>query len=272
MSLAPVLVLLACSGRSLDAPDPLEASLVEVETLFAGRVQQENLDEAIELGWALLDESPEDPRVLEVLSRAYAARGYGHSTEDALEDLDQAYRLSRRCLARNPGWRSRLEVAGGRVVADVAARLQPTDAACLDTTMLSLGLRIQARGPAGWVDLRELDVLASAALTLDAEQARWVPPWATGLVVTIPPQDPEEAREEGAASLREATRREPELITATVDRLVYVQARDGDRTSLVRAINSVRQRRSTVRQDHPWALENRRGLERLEALLDETGP
>lgn len=266
-----VLVLLACGGRALDAPDPLALALADLDALLAERVQPESLDRAIAQGWALLGDAPEHPRVLGTLARAYAARGYSRPGPQALDDLDQAYRLSRRCLARNPGWRSRLEVAGGRVVPDVTARLLPSDAPCLDSAMMSLGHRLQARGAAGWVDLRELGLLAEAALALDEDKAGWAAPWAQGLVLTVSPQADEADQEAGAAAFREAARREPTLMTASVDRLTYVRARQDDRPTLVRAINSVRLRHSPARQDHAWALENRRGLERLEALLEDAG-
>jgi len=267
-----LLLITACSGRALDAPDPVLDGLISVQAHLDARVQPDRLDQAIAGGWALLDESPDDPRVLALLAQAYHARGYGRPGPLALADLDQAYRLSRRCLARNPGWRSRLDVAGGRVVDDATARLLPGDAPCLDTALLALGHRLQHRGPAGWVDLRELALLADATDGLGVEPPSWPAAWARGLALTVSPQATPEDRQAGSAAFREAAAREPGVVTPIVDRLTLVRARQDDRPTLVRAVNSVRQRFSPVPADHPWALENRRGLDRLASLLEETTP
>ncbi len=262
-------VLLACSGRALDAPDPIDDARLQLVEALAERVDPERLERAIALGWAALDDHGDDPRLLEPLARAYVAKGYASADDTALADLAQAYALGHRCLARNPGWRSRLSVAGGRVVEDVTARLVVEDGPCLAATLLALGLGIQARGPAAWVDLRELAVLSDAAEALDTEQVDWVGPWARGVALTVSPQADESALDAGADAFREATRREPELMTASVDRLAWVGRRSQERSALVRAINAVRQRYSPVLVDHEWALENRRGQERLAALLEE---
>jgi hypothetical protein len=264
-----VLFLLgACSGRAVEGSDPVILALAEVEGHLARRVDPNALEEGIAQGWTVLHAYPDDERVLEALARGYYARGYRQTGQAAIDDFTQAYQLSRRCLAGNSGWQSRLEVAGGRVVADVTARLRQSDLPCLDITLLALGHRISARGPAGWVDIRELALLAEAANLLDPESRDWVPPWATGLSLTVAPQAGSEDLQQGAAAFLEANQREPGLMTAVVDRLTYVLSRRQDRPSFVKSVNAVRNRYTPVLRSDPWALENQRGMERLNALLE----
>ncbi len=206
--------------------------------------------------------------MLAVLARAYDARGYGHGGEQALDDFSQSYRLSHRCLARNPGWKGRLNGSGGRLERDVTSRLLSSDRPCLETALLALAHHTAERGPAGWVDLRELGLLAEAALALDVEEKSWIPPWAVGMTNSLPAFADADAREAGAEAFREASRREPELITPVIDRLTHAFEGGEDGATRTRAFNAVRQRYSPVRPDDVWALENRRGLERLEVLQD----
>ncbi len=260
------LVLVACMGRAVEAPDPLEEALADVEDRFRDRAELPRLDEGLELGWSLLADWPEDPRVLGALSWGYAARGYGHPGPTSEADYRLAYELARRCLDRNAGWTSRQQAAGLRVTREAVDRLVVDDLPCLEPGLRALVRWIELRGPAAWVDLRDAHLLASRALELSVDGSGWVPPWALAMVLALDPVADSTALDEAAGLFREAEQRQPELATPTVDRLFRVARASADTATLKRAANAVRNRFSPVPVDHPWALENRRGLHRLDTL------
>ena len=262
-----VLLLVSCWLRGGEARDPVDAGLGRADAVFAERGELDRLDEAIELYRGLLAEHPQDPRVLHALAVAWTARAWGHPSEAQAAEYERARAYGLRCLERNPGFSSRVELGAGRVTEGAVRQLSDSDADCLDATLVAWVRWVELRGPAAAIDLEPLRHMARKSRLL---QPGWVGPWgeAMSIVLLEGPLDRDLLR--SRAMFQNAIKAEPRLAVAHLDFARHQLLLEGERSAFERELRSFDESHPPE-SDGPWALENEAARVRAAELYDETG-
>ncbi|MCB9758727.1 MAG: hypothetical protein H6739_02720 [Alphaproteobacteria bacterium] len=266
--LALVLALPGCwrLHRKPDV-DPIEEALKAADALFDARAEsEERLLAAIEAYREVLAMATDDPRVLWRIARAYTALGYGYPSEASPQHFDLAREYGLRCLARNTGYASRLDAAGGRINERAVRRLGVPERACLEQTLVAWLRWVEVRGPAAALDLQATELLARQARELDPGRERWIPGWSIGMVEALRPGRMSRDLEVMEQGFADAIAAEPGLAIPTADRARLVLPGLGDREALEVALHEVE---GWPEGEATWALENRAARAQARALLED---
>jgi len=280
MGLAGVVVsAAACKGRRGDERSQLDVALVAADALYAQRADEEKLREAQQAYFAMLADTPDDPEVLWRLSRAYTAFGYGYP--DSPADLcgspgepdpalcyTLALEFAFRCMEANPAWSSRLAINDGHISKRVAAALGEREVPCVREGVQAWTRWTELRGPSAALYLESISWLSKrmGELNEEDEGARpdWVSDWGVAMGQALAPEATLPDMAVAEASFEAAIVAEAELATPRADRAIHLLAQS-DSVALDLEIERIREDCPTD-DSHPWALENRRALERLESV------
>ncbi len=244
----------------------LEEALAEMDAHFDARYDEARLRTLIGMGETLAMEWAEDPAVGWRQSNAELALAYGHSPADRMQWYRTAMAHGRQCLRGNSGWKSREELAGGRVSRRATRRLGASDRPCLEVLLRSWLRWVELRGPAAHLDLAEIQLLSDRAMELNEVDPGWVAPWSQAMLLSLQAQSP--ASVDAALELfQQASLLAPELVTPRVDALVLSLRFERGEARAEFARQSQEQP-TAVYAGHPWRLENQRGAQRLLSLVD----
>ena len=285
----PILIVVAaltstaCRGRRGDERSQMEIALAAADRLYDQRVDEQKLREAQQAYLDVLAENPDEPEVLWRLSRAYTAFAYGYPDAPAdtcgspgVADPALCYTLALeyafRCMEANSAWTSRLALNDGYISKRVAASLGAREIPCMNEGIQAWTRWTASRGPSAALYLDSISWLSRRLAELNGEEGgpEWVSAWGAGMSEALAPAAMQPDTEAAAVSFETAVSLADELATPRVDRVIYLLARtDASSTQLLR------EEAERIRADfptdvsHPWALENRRALERLESLTGE---
>jgi len=253
--------------RPGEARDPVLADLERADEVFEERLEPERLDESIELYRGILAEHPNDPRVLAALSRAWSARAWGLSGPAQADEYERARAYGLRCLERNPGFSSRVELAAGRLTEGAVRQLTVSDAACLDATLLAWTRWVELRGPAAAIDLEPIRLMARQSRLLGEG---WVGPWSEAMAMVLLEGPLERELPRSRALFRNAINAEPSLAVAHLDYARHQLLLEGERSAFERELRSFDESHPPD-TDGAWALENKAARERAAELYEESG-
>lgn len=257
-----LLLLSACFVFRRDRKGELDLALEAADEVFAQRTDAEKLDEAIG-AYVLINATwPAEGRVLVRLSRSFAARAETLGPEDQRKELELARGYGLECLANNPGFSSRWNLAGGRVTPEAVRQLTATDAPCIAETLYSWLRWAEGRGPAAAVDLPALKALSERARELPTG---WVGPWSSGMVVLLQPGPVPRDLVASRQDLQEAILLAPDRATAHADLVRWQLVLEGDGAAFDREVDGFPKNWPKA-SDGAWALENRVARERVQAL------
>ena len=245
----------------------LEETLAELDGHFEARADGAKLRSLITLGEALAMDWPDDPGVEWRQSRAALALAYGHSPEDQGQWYRTAMAHSRQCLRGNSGWKSREDLAGGRVNRRAARRLGEGDRPCLEVLLRSWLRWVEVRGPAAHLDLAEIQILSERAMELNEESPGWVAPWSRAMLLSLQASTSASV-DEALALFHQSSLLAPDLVTPRIDALALSLRFDRGAQARAEFARRSREQPTGIYAGHPWQLENQRGAQRLLSLAD----
>jgi hypothetical protein len=261
-------LLLSCWLRGGERNDPVEQALVEVDRAYAQRVDVAELQRSIELSRELLADAPDDPRVLAAIARGYSAMSWGHPSEESLDQLSMAREYGLRCLALNTGFRSRQQLAQGRVSELAVRQLGVEDLPCLEQVLVAWVRWSRLRGPAGALDLDTLAALGDRASDLGPDG--WIGPWSQAMAIVLEPGPIDRDLDRSEQLFLEAIRAEPGLAEPMLDRARYQVILAAGRPAELEA--ALREVASVFPEDSggDWALENRAARAQVASWMGDT--
>jgi len=260
-----LLILVACSSKNREQSGLWRKIVRNGDKLYAERVDLRALDQAIQ--WYLSGdrEFPDEPRVLGKLSLAYAARAYGHPG-GGLDGFATARRYGLECLRTDPSFDGLLQASGGAVTRRAVETLQADMVECMTWTSLAWARWMDQRGVIGTsIDLPAVKSLARRAVEVAPEYDGGRPHAALGLALALAPKPLGPKLKRARKSFEQAIERSPTRLTPIVDLAQYVSAPEGNTEEWSRLLNQVVS--SPIVADDPDILENKRAIQRAEALL-----
>lgn len=268
----------ACKGRRGDVRSEVELALTAADALYDQRVEPERLLESQQAYLAVLAESPNDPDVLWRLSRAYSAFAYGYP--EAPGDpcgspgvpapalcYTLALEYAFQCMEANPAWSSRLAINDGNISKRVAASLGTQELPCVREAIHAWVRWAELRGPSANLYLESISWLSVRTGDLSKATPDWITGWGQGMTEVLASDAAGPDLEAAQANFELSIGLADGLATPEVDQLIHLTARD-DRSGLSDAIGGLEAKYPTD-VSHPWALENRRALERLKTVSED---
>ena len=259
-------MLVSCSSKIREQTGLWRKIVRSGDQRFAERVDLQALDQSIQ--WYLSGdrEFPGEPKILGKLSLAYAARAYGQPG-GGLDGYATARRYGLACLRTDAAFDGLLQASGGAVTQRAVEALQADRVGCMTWTSLAWARWMDQRGVMGTsIDLPAVKALARRAVEVDPTYDGGRPYAALGLALALAPKPLKPKLKKARQAFQKAIELSPTRMTPVVDLAEYVSAPEGKTEEWSRLLNRVRS--TAVEEGDPDALENKRAIQRAEALLD----
>ena len=260
-----LVMLMSCSSKNRDQTGLWRKIVRSGDQLYSEREDLRALDQAIQ--WYLSGdrEFPGEPRILGKLAVAYTARAYGHPG-GGLDGFATARRYGLACLRTDPSFDGLLQASGGAVTRRAVETLEAERVDCMTWTSLAWSRWMDERGVMGTsIDLPAVKALARRAVEVDPDYDGGRPHAALGLALSLAPKPLKPNLKRARKSFNKAIELTPTRLTLLVDLAQYVSAPEGNSEEWARLLNQVAS--STVQDGDPDILENKRAIQRAEALL-----
>lgn len=258
-------MMMACSSKNREQSGLWRKIVRNGDRLYTDRDDLRALDQSIQ--WYLSGdrEFPGQPKILGKLSLAYAARAYGHPG-GGLDGFATARRYGLACLRTDASFDGLLQASGGAVTRRAVETLQADRVDCLTWTSLAWARWMDDRGVMGTsIDLPAVRALARRAVEVDPGYDQGRPHAALGLALSLAPKPLGPKLKRARQAFNQAIELAPTRLTPVVDLAQYVSAPEGNLEEWSRLLNRVAS--SSVQEGDPDALENKRAIQRAEALL-----
>ena len=257
-----------CGAKKKDKSGLWRKIMRSGDELYLQRHDIRELDKAIQWYLSGVREFPEQWKMMGKLSRAYAARAYGHPS-DGIDGYATAKRFGLDCLMTEPSFAGFVQAQGNMISRSAVETLNADMVECMTWTSLAWSRWMDERGVMGTsIDLPAVKVLALRAVELDPEYDGGRPYAALGLAQALPPKPLKPKLKKAAEAFRAAMELAPNRLTYRVDFAQYVLAPQGKQGAWAKELNRVVN--ASVAESDPDALENKRAIQRARALL-ETG-
>ena len=257
--------LLSCSSKNREQSGLWRKIVRNGDKLYADRDDLRALDQAIQWYLSGIREFPEEPKILGKLSLAYAARAYGHPGGGA-DGYATARRYGLNCLRTDASFEGLLQASGGAVTRRAVETLEADRVECMTWTSLAWSRWMDQRGVMGTsIDLPAVKALARRAVEVDPDYDNGRPHAALGLALSLAPKPLSPNLKRARKSFAKAIELAPTRLTPVVDLAQYVSAPEGNVEEWTRLLNEVVS--ATIEDGDPDTLENKRAIQRAEALL-----
>ena len=175
-----------CGAKSKDKSGLWRKIIRNGDALYLQRADIAELDKAIQWYLSGLREFPDQSKMMGKLSRAYAARAYGHPA-DGLDGFATARRFGLECLMSEPAFGGLVQSQGGNITSRAAEAVNADKVECLTWTTMAWSRWMDQRGVMGSsIDLPAVKVLAQRAVEVDPKYDNGRPYAALGLALAGP--------------------------------------------------------------------------------------
>ena len=131
-----VFLVAGCGAKSKGKSGLWRKIIRSGDQLYLARDQVGDLDRAIQWYLSGVREFPAQSRMMGRLSRAYAARAYGHP-DDGLDGYTTAREFGLKCLMTDPSFSGLVQASGGRVTRRAVETLGAEYVECMTWTSLA---------------------------------------------------------------------------------------------------------------------------------------
>ncbi len=255
-----------CGAKNKDKSGVWRKIVRNGDELYLQRADLAELDKAIESYLSGLQDFPTEPKILGKLSRAHAARAYGHPAE-GVEGYATARRYGLECLMSDPAFQGLVQSQGGSITPRAVETVKADRVDCLTWTTLAWSRWMDDRGVMGTsIDLPAVKILAKRAVEVDPKYDDGRPYAALGLALALAPKPLKPKLKQAREAFKQAMELAPNRLTYKVDLAQYVSAPEGKRKEWARTLNQV-VKAAPIDKD-PDLLENRQAIQRARALLE----
>jgi len=255
----------ACGAKKKDKSGLWRKIVRNGDALYLQRADLRELDKAIQWYLSGLREFPDQAKMMGKLSRAYAARAYGHP-DDGLDGYATARRFGLDCLMSDPAFGGLVQAQSGTITKRAAETLKADMVECMAWTSIAWSRWMDQRGVMGTsIDLPSVKVLAQRAVEVDPKYDNGRPYAALGLALALPPKPLKPKLKKASEAFQQAIELAPTRLTYKVDWAQYVIAVQGKNAEWTRILNQVVN--TPILDDDPDLMENRRAIQRAQALL-----
>jgi hypothetical protein len=250
-----LVLLAACGMRATTGPTDADRALAAADAAWAARSEPGKLDTAMEAWLAQLALLPEDPQVLARLAQGEWTRGQLAGAADAVAHFETGEDYGYRCLLTWPGVASHFDAQGYRVTSEAAASIPDAAAGCLLWTAVNALSVVDARGAGGALGLEAAGALVDRLADFGLDGHEGMGPWLAAKRRLLTPSVAADVRQEARALLHRAVDEAPGQLFFRAE-LVAAFPDEGNR-ALDGFVHPT---------PDPWALENARSADRLQAL------
>ena len=260
-----VFLCFGCGAKKKDKSGLWRKIMRNGDELYLLRADLRELDKAIQWYLSGLREFPDQSRMMGKLSRAYAARAYGHP-DDGLDGYSTAKRFGLDCLMSDPAFGGLVQSQSGMITSRAADTLKADMVECMTWTSMAWSRWMDERGVMGAsIDLPSVKVLAQRAVEVDPKYDNGRPYAALGLALALPPKPLKPKLKKAREAFRQAIELAPSRLTYKVDLAQYVFAAQGKNAEWSRTLNTVVN--APPLENDPDLMENKRAIQRAQALL-----
>ncbi len=258
-------LLCGCGAKKKDKSGLWRKIIRNGDQLYLQRADRGELDKAIQWYLSGVREFPNQSRMMGRLSRAYAARAYGHA-DDGLDGYATARRFGLDCLMTDPSFGGLVQAQGGTISRRAVETLDASMVECMTWASLAWSRWMEQRGVMGTsIDLPSVRALAVRAVEADPKYDNGRPYSALGLALALPPKPLKPKLKKATEAFQLAMEMAPTRLTPKVDYAQYVVAVQGEQAQWAQLLNEVINSPQT--EDDPDQMENQRAIQRARALL-----